>query len=85
MALNNVLLVLCAYGLLLLQTHPFLPYGRTGIRPDCLLALVIYVALNGSKSRGIVLCFFLGYGVELVSGAPGGLYSIIYVSVFISI
>ncbi len=82
MTLPNMSFLITGYILLMVQTHPFLPFGRNGVRPDLILILVIYIGLNYSKNRGALLLCFLGYLFELVSGAPHGLYILIYLFSF---
>jgi rod shape-determining protein MreD len=82
---KRVLYLLTAVLLLLLQTHPFLPFGKDGIRPDLFFALAVYVGIRRSATNGALICFFLGYFLEIFSGANSGLYSTIYLSTFIAI
>jgi rod shape-determining protein MreD len=85
MLLKKLLFFLTGIILLFLQVHPFLPFGKSGIRPDFILIFVIYIGLNFPFSRGAFVCFFLGYCVEILSGANSGLYLVIYLNVFITI
>jgi rod shape-determining protein MreD len=77
--------LLTAVLLLLIQTHPFLPFGKDGIRPDLFFALAVYVGIRCSAINGALICFFLGCFLEIFSGANSGLYSTIYLSTFITI
>ena len=71
--------------LFLFQVHPFLPFSKSGIRPDFILIFVIYIGTTLSFCKGAFLCFMLGYLFEVFSGANSGLYMLIYLNVFISI
>ena len=67
------------------QNHVFLPFGKTGIRPDLLLCFVIYTGVIFTFCRGGIICFVTGYVLEVLSGANSGLYIIIYLNIFITI
>lgn len=76
------LLLFTGIILIFFQVHPFLPFGKTGIRPDLLLILVIYLGLNHSQAGGAFLCCVFGFFIEVFSGANSGLYVMIYLCVF---
>ena len=82
---KNVFYFLTAVLLLFIQTHPFLPFGKNGIRPDLFFVLAVYLGISCRAINGALLCFLLGYVLELFSGANSGLYSTIYLSTFITI
>src|SRR5210317_1526507 len=82
---KKVLYLLTAIILLFLQTHPFLPFGKDGIRPDLFFALAVYVGISCRAINGALFCFLLGYFLEIFSGANSSLYSTIYLSTFIAI
>ncbi len=70
---------------LYIQTSPFLPFGKNGIRPDLFFIFVIFLGVNFSAINGSVICFLLGYTIKIFSGTNSGLYPIIYLSVFFTI
>lgn len=82
---KKVFYFLTAVLLLFIQTHPFLPFGKGGIRPDLFFVLSVYVGISCQIINGSLVCFFLGYFLEVYSGASSGLYSTIYLSTFIAI
>ena len=82
---KKIFCLLTAFLLLFIQTHPYLPFGRGGIRPDLFFVLAVYVGVSSNILTGSFICFFLGYGIEIFSGTNTGLYSTIYLSVFLVI
>ena len=82
---KNVFYFLTAVLLLFIQTHPFLPFGKNGIRPDLFFVLAVYLGISCRAINGALLCFLLGYVLELFSGTNSGLYSTIYLSTFLAI
>ena len=80
-----VLFFLICLVCLLLQAHPYLPYGHSGIRPDLLALCVIYTGISFPLCRGAAVCFVLGYVLELVSGANSGLFVSLYIILFLII
>lgn len=76
---------LTAVSLVFIQAHPFLPFGRSGIRPDLIFVLVVYIGVSCSVLNGAFFCFALGYLIELFSGSSPGLYITVYLCTFISI
>ena len=85
MNFNFLLILLFGVLSLLLQAHPFFPFSGTGIRPDLLFCIVVFTGVNSSLYRGAVLCFLFGYLIDILSGANSGLYTVIYLNVFILI
>jgi len=83
--LKKLFYLATAVVLLFLQVHPFLPFGRTGIRPDLMFILVVYTGVCCSVLSGAALCFVLGYLVEIFSGSSPGFYITVYLCAFISI
>ena len=51
-------------------------------KPNLLVILIAYLALNRFAIEGGVLSFLIGYLVELNSGAPFGLYSCVFVATY---
>lgn len=51
-------------------------------KPNLLVILIAYLALNRFSIEGGILSFLIGYGVELNSGAPFGLYSCVFVTTY---
>ncbi len=51
-------------------------------KPNLLVILIAYLALNRFSIEGGILSFLMGYLVELNSGAPFGLYSCIFVATY---
>jgi rod shape-determining protein MreD len=82
---KKVFYLLTAVLLLFIQTHPFLPFGKDGIRPDLFFVLAVYVGIRCRATSGALICFLLGCFLEIFSGANSGLYSTIYLSTFIAI
>ena len=72
-------------ALFLLQVSPVLPFADYGIRPDFILILTIFSAVQFPLCGGAFFVFILGCLVEVFSGVNTGLYPIIYLSVFLSI
>lgn len=82
---RNLSLWLTAFVLLFCQVHPFLAFGKQGVRPDLVFLLVIFLGIRKSPCRGALICFLLGYCVEVLSGANSGLYITVYISAFTAI
>lgn len=82
---NCVVILLVGFVLLFIQSHPLLPYAKSGLRPDLVLVLVTYLGAHpGIKPiGGSVVVSILGYGVAVFSGSPLGLYSFIYLVLFL--
>ena len=83
--LQNLTFLITGFVLLLLQAHPFLPFGKGGIRPDLLLIFVIYIGIYNNNNKGALFCFLFGCFLEVLSSEQTGLYQTIYLSVFIII
>ena len=82
---KNLLLLLAAGAFLFFQVHIYLPYGKTGIRPDLLFCFVLYLGVTFPLCRGALACCFTGYCLEILSGANGGLYILLYLCSFLCI
>ncbi len=82
---KKIFYLLTAALLLYIQTLPFLPFGKTGIRPDLFLILAVYLSVSFSTIYGSFLCFLLGYTIEIFSGTNSGFYPTIYLGVFLTI
>jgi len=52
-------------------------------KPNLLVILIAYLALNRFAIEGGILSFLIGYLVELNSGAPFGLYSCVFVITYV--
>jgi len=85
MLLRNLSFWLTAFVLLFCQVHPFLAFGKQGIRPDLVFILIVFIGIKKSPCRGAMVCFLLGYCVEVLSGANSGLYISVYISAFTAI
>lgn len=51
-------------------------------KPDFILIIITYLALNRFAIEGGIMAYLLGYLIELNSGAPVGLYSVVMVLTF---
>lgn len=71
--------------LFLLQVSPFLPFADYGIRPDFLLILAIFSAVQFPLCSGAFFVFVLGCFIQVFSGVTTGLYPLLYLLVFLSI
>jgi rod shape-determining protein MreD len=47
------------------------------IRPDLLLVFALALGLRPDATRSLVVAFVVGYGVDLLSGSPAGLYALL--------
>jgi rod shape-determining protein MreD len=82
-ALNT--LVLFVFAILCLIFQSTLLHECFGIfKPNLIIIILSYLALNRFAMEGGIMAFLLGYCVELGSGAPFGLYSSVFVLVFYS-
>jgi hypothetical protein len=75
--------LVCA--LFLLQISPVLPFADYGIRPDFLLILTVFSAIQFPLCGGAFFVFVPGCLAEVFSGVNTGLFPILYLSVFMSI
>ena len=82
---KNLFLFLAGFFLLFIQIHPLLPFGKDGGRPDLLLLFTIILGIHFTWLPGAVVCFLVGYLVEIFSGANSGFFSIVYFNIFIVI
>jgi rod shape-determining protein MreD len=57
-----------------------LPFGV--LRPDLVLLLLLYLAGRSDAASGGVVAFCLGYGMDILSGAPFGTFTVTKVLVF---
>ncbi len=85
MMLKNACLAVFFFFLLFIQSHPHLPFGFNGARPDLMLCFVVYVCVSFSIFRAGVVCFIAGYCLEALSGSVDGLYVLVYVGICLSI
>ncbi len=78
---------LLGLALISIQAHPLLPFTYNGIRPDLVLPLVLYMGtLTGVDLCGSALVLtLLGYTFAVFSGSPLGLYSLIYLLLFLPV
>lgn len=53
-------------------------------KPDLAAVLVVWSALRLSAAVGIMFAFSMGLGIDLTSGAPMGLFSLVYSVVFVT-
>jgi rod shape-determining protein MreD len=74
-------------ALLLLQSVFYWFTGRipvSGITPSFLLPLIVFMGVHEySLARGAALACVLGYGLDLLSAAPVGLFTFCSVSIFV--
>lgn len=76
-------------GMLLLvlqaQLHRVLGHiPLAGIMPSLVLPLILFTGVHEySVARGAALAFVLGYTLDLFAGAPVGLYTFVFVAIFV--
>lgn len=63
---------------LLLQTSVFSYFVISGVMPDILIILVISVAYTKGRNQAIIVGFFSGFLLDIVSSGNIGISSIIY-------
>jgi rod shape-determining protein MreD len=84
--MRNVLFLSLGVLLILLQSNLFRVLQVTnlnGLTPSLVLPLVLFLGVHEhSMARGAVLTFLLGYLLDLFAGAPIGLFTFIYVSIW---
>ena len=84
--MRNSLFLLLGVFLILLQSNLYRLFQFThvnGITPSLVLPLVLFLGVHEhSMARGAVLTFILGYLLDLIAGAPIGLFTFIYVSIW---
>lgn len=51
-------------------------------KPDLTLLIVVWIGLKRAYVPGVIAVFLLGVGEDLLSGAPLGLFPVIYLAVF---
>jgi len=84
--MRNAIFLLLGVFLILLQSNLYRLLQVThinGITPSLVLPLVLFLGVHEhSMARGALLTFILGYLLDLVAGAPIGLFTFIYVSIW---
>jgi cell shape-determining protein MreD len=80
-----VIFSLLGLALISVQSHPFFPFSYDGVRLDLVLPLVVYMGtLAGiDLCAGALVVAITGYMVSVFSGSPVGLYSLIYLIIFL--
>ncbi|MBI4950972.1 MAG: rod shape-determining protein MreD [Myxococcales bacterium] len=85
--MRNTAFVALGLALILAQSNLFRLIGRlhiAGATPSLLLPLIVFMGVHEySLGRGAILCFVLGYLLDVVSAAPVGLYTFNVVAVFV--
>jgi rod shape-determining protein MreD len=84
---RNAAFLAAGLALLLLQSNLFRIFGWfhvAGLVPSLVLPLILFMGVHEySLSRGAGVAFVLGYTTDLVGIAPIGLYTFIYVALFL--
>lgn len=84
--MRNAIFLLLGVFLILLQSNLYRLLQVThinGITPSLVLPLVLFLGVHEhSMARGALLTFILGYLLDLIAGAPIGLFTFIYVSIW---
>jgi len=84
--MRNVLFLSLGVLLILLQSNLYRVLQFTnlnGLTPSLVLPLVLFLGVHEhSTARGAILTFVLGYLLDLFAGAPIGLFTFIYVSIW---
>lgn len=57
-----------------------LPFGV--LKPDLVLLLLLYLAGRSDAASGGIVAFALGYGMDVLSGAPFGLFTVTKVVIY---
>jgi rod shape-determining protein MreD len=85
--MRNAAFLAAGLALLLLQSNLFRIFGWfhvAGLVPSLVLPLILFMGVHEySLSRGAGVAFVLGYTTDLVGIAPIGLYTFIYVALFL--
>jgi len=85
--MRNAAFLAAGLALLLLQSNLFRILGWLhvpGLVPSLVLPLILFMGVHEySLSRGAGVAFVLGYTTDLVGIAPIGLYTFIYVALFL--
>ena len=79
------LLCITAFCLLLLALESALlhVFGLSIVRADVAVAVVVFLSLRAQALEGAVGSFFAGTFVDILSGAPNGLYAFTAVLIFL--
>jgi len=84
--MRNLLLLSLGVLLILLQSNLYrlLHFSNiNGLTPSLILPLVLFLGVHEhSMARGAILTFIFGYLLDLFAGAPIGLFTFIYVSIW---
>src|SRR5512140_1039349 len=84
--MRNLLFLSLGVFLILLQSNLYRLLQFTtinGLTPSLVLPLVLFLGVHEhSMARGAILTFVLGYLLDLLAGAPIGLFTFIYVSIW---
>jgi rod shape-determining protein MreD len=84
--MRNLLFLSLGVFLILLQSNLYRVLQFTnlnGLTPSLVLPLVLFLGVHEhSMARGAILTFILGYLIDLFAGAPIGLFTFIYVSIW---
>jgi len=80
-SLNFAFIFVLAVVCMLFQST-LLHQGFGIFKPNLILIIVTYLALNRFAIEGGIVAYFLGYLVELNSGAPSGLFPAVMVLTF---
>ena len=84
--MRNLFFLSLGVLLILLQSNAYrlIQYTHVnGITPSLVLPLVLFLGVHEhSMARGSILTFVLGYLLDLIAGAPIGLFAFTYVSIW---
>lgn len=81
-AINAPVMVLLSLLLLTLQSTLFMHPWLRFFQPDLVLFLVLWVAIKRDFVEGGLLVLAFGYCVELFSGAPRGMFLLVFTLIF---
>jgi len=79
---DAVFLVVVCGVTLVLQTTSLAYLLPAGWKPDLMLVVVGWAGLRATYSIGVAVAFLAGLAVDLMSGAPFGLFALVYCLVF---
>ena len=82
-AMNLPGLILIVFMLLALQSTLFTNPTLSFFQPDCILFVVLWLAMKRTFYEGGFITLLLGYFVELHSGAPKGVFLLNYMFIFL--
>jgi rod shape-determining protein MreD len=77
--MNVVALFLLGLVVLIFQTSVFRMLGASDIKAPLILAVVLHAAFRVEEVRALILCFALGYAVDVYSGGVQGTTSLVMV------